>query len=312
MTDALRPVFIGGCPRSGTTMLGAMLGAHPRCVTPIETLFKGRLVRAFPTHHTWNSADAVAQAAGSTRNLDAWLPKIEHVLRVNGPLPSAILLEKVVRAWADAHESGDADTWIDHTPENITMVRALEDHWPKASFIHLVRDGRAVAASSARLSWGPATVLGAAGWWTRYVANGLAVESTLRERVLRVRYEDLVLDTQRTLRRLCEFLGLEYVSAMATGSGFSPTHQARRRSRNQLVGRPPISSRVTAWQSQLDDREVEIFEALTGELLSQLGYEPRFADPRRASCLEILRLGVRELCAHARQAVGTSSAGRLA
>ena len=34
-----RPVFIGGCGRSGSTMLGAMLGTHPDCLTTPEATF---------------------------------------------------------------------------------------------------------------------------------------------------------------------------------------------------------------------------------------------------------------------------------
>ena len=36
----MKPVFIGGCDRSGTTMLGAMIGAHPDCITTPESQFK--------------------------------------------------------------------------------------------------------------------------------------------------------------------------------------------------------------------------------------------------------------------------------
>ena len=39
------PVLIGGCDRSGTTMLGSMLGAHPRCICVPETNFIVHLFR---------------------------------------------------------------------------------------------------------------------------------------------------------------------------------------------------------------------------------------------------------------------------
>ena len=38
--SAPRPVFIGGCGRSGTTLLGAMLGTHPRCLATPESKFR--------------------------------------------------------------------------------------------------------------------------------------------------------------------------------------------------------------------------------------------------------------------------------
>jgi hypothetical protein len=36
----MKPIFIGGCERSGTTLLGAMLGTHPRYLCVPEMKFK--------------------------------------------------------------------------------------------------------------------------------------------------------------------------------------------------------------------------------------------------------------------------------
>jgi Sulfotransferase family len=38
--DMLQPIFIGGCPRSGTTMLGSMIGSMSSCIVTPESIFK--------------------------------------------------------------------------------------------------------------------------------------------------------------------------------------------------------------------------------------------------------------------------------
>lgn len=291
----LHPVFIGGCPRSGTTLLGSMLGAHTRCITPRETLFKGALLKGRAPAHLWASATEALKAAPPSRNLSVWRPYVLQVFDSTPAVETAVLLERVVQLWGAERGSGAADIWIDHTPANITLSSTLHHHWPHARFIHLVRDGRAVAASVMRLDWGPATVLGGARWWLRYIAQGLAAEVALRSGILRIRYEDLVLDTECTIKRCCSFLDLDFEPAVMAADGFDPSTTARRRSHNELIGIPPQANRVRAWERQLSEREIEIFEHLAGEVLANLGYSLRFdGRTRPAGASELVQSGFKE------------------
>jgi hypothetical protein len=187
----------------------------------------------------------------------------------------ADLIELLVRRYAEAHGKATAGVWVDHTPSNMKRAMSLLDMFPSAKFIHVVRDGRAVAASICPLDWGPNSIANAAPWWTERTVYGLAAEQTLGPaRALRARYEDIVLTTHEAIRRITDFVGLEFHSSMLEASGFAPpvfTH-----SEHALVGRPPDRARVDAWRTSLTDRQVEIFESMTGDLLRCLGYEPRF------------------------------------
>ncbi|MGH2754847.1 MAG: sulfotransferase family protein, partial [Actinomycetota bacterium] len=167
----------------------------------------------------------------------------------------------------------DADVWIDHTPNNIRRAATLAQAFPDASFVHLVRDGRAVAASLMKVEWGPNSVHRAAHYWLEGTSFGLAAESWLKDRCVRVRYEDLIARTDGTLRWLTSELGIEHHADMAHGGGLEvPVYT---KEQHALVGRPPEQSRASAWERELSDREIEIFEAVVGDQLSMLGYEPR-------------------------------------
>jgi hypothetical protein len=136
-------------------------------------------------------------------------------------------------------------------------------------------DGRAVSASICPLDWGPNTVMTSAPWWVERLGYGIAAETNFGAgRVLRVRYEDMVLETAETVHRITDFLGLTFDPAMLDAGGFgSPVYTE---SQHALVGRPPDRARVDAWKTSMTDRQVEIFEHLTGDLLAYLGYEPRY------------------------------------
>jgi hypothetical protein len=182
--------------------------------------------------------------------------------------------------------------WVDQTPSNFRRALTMLRMFPDARFIHIVRDGRGVAASILPLDWGPNDILHAAEYWMAHCAPGLATESQLgSNRVMRVRYEDLLTQPEPTLRRLSSFAGLEYEPAMAQGASYSPTPYHERQHR--LVGQPPDRSRASSWNRTLTPRQIELFESVAGEFLEMLGYRPQYGIRARAAGIsEVIRLNL--------------------
>ena len=85
----------------------------------------------------------------------------------------------------------------------MTQAYLLNEEFPKAKYIHLLRDGRAVANSVLSLDWGPNTIPVAARSWVKNVSYGLAAESFFNnEKILRVKYENLTLKPIETLKNM--------------------------------------------------------------------------------------------------------------
>lgn len=278
MEPGFRQVFIGGCPRSGTTLLGAMLGQHPRCICVPESQFKVDVL-----HH--DDGQDGAAAWNVIRNhwrFRLWELDPDAIDRhaVAGAFTAAELLQHLVECFAGGRGKVEARNWIDHTPNNLRYADRLARLFPEARFVHLVRDGRGVAASVIPLDWGPNTVISAAAWWTEKIAYGLAAEGRFPPtRIRRLRYEDLLADPAATLQELCRFLALEYDSRMTvTKSNVVPRYSA---GQHQLVGEPVDPTRSDAWESSLTRRDIELFETYTGDLLPCLGYEPRYGSVAR-------------------------------
>ncbi len=282
---ALQPIFVCGCPRSGTTLLGAMLGAHPECVAIPETQFLLDARGAVDRGEVASSPSAVLSWIRQHPRFRLWRFEIEPAAFEGQPSPDEDprALEHVMRAvagaWAERQGRTGCRFWVDHTPTHARYGSTLRRLFPQARFLHLVRDGRGVAASVAPLDWGPANPVAAARWWAEQVAHGLALESAAGEGVLRVRFEDLVTDIEPTLRRICEHLGLELQASMRRADGFLPPGYSRRQ--HSLVGRAPDASRAGAWRSTLTNRQIEIFESQSGDLLRHLGYQPVFGTRAR-------------------------------
>ena len=268
----IRPVFIIGCQRSGTTFLGSLLGGHSECVCVPEAQFKFSLVR--------DSSEVCGYADLFERLSENWRFKIWGIsyqdikpfLSASQGSPKSLLVA-AVRAFAEKVGRREPSMWIDHTPENIWSPDVLLEAFPNAKIIHIVRDGRATAASVLPLDWGPNEILSASEWWDRSIAMGLELESRMPEHdlIMRVRYEDLVQAPDEILTKLCVFLGLEFEPEMVTGKGFkAPGYTAKQ---HAMVGSAPSLDSMSKWQKTLSKRQIEIFEMLSGRYLQELHYD---------------------------------------
>jgi Sulfotransferase family len=278
-------------------MLGSMIGCHSQCICVPETQFIDDLLAGAGLDESVDPRTALARIAAHDRYRLFWhLPlDLEEInfAEVGSTYPQ--VLTWLVSAYGRKIGKTTASVWVDHTPTNFRRIRNLLRLFPEARFIHLVRDGRAVAASLLPLDWGPNNVLHAAEFWMARCALGLAAELDQGpSRVLRVRYEDLLRKPEATLRRIADFVGLEYEATMESGRGSRPTryHQVQHR----LVGNAPDPSRVDRWQEMFSRRQVEIFEAEAGELLASLGYELRYGSRAfPATRREVFRLRLDDL-----------------
>jgi hypothetical protein len=180
-------------------------------------------------------------------------------------------------SWRYAHNQNkpQAKWWIDHTPENISYTRSLLAVYPQAKFIHIVRDGRAVASSIIPLDWGPNSIIKAARWWIRMTAFGLAAEQSLpSDRIIRLHYETLVQEPEATIRKLCAFLEVDFHAEMLDATGFIPPTYTT--GQHQLVGRKPNVAMLDKWKTQLTPRQIELFEHQARDFLEYLDYAPQY------------------------------------
>jgi len=161
---------------------------------------------------------------------------------------------------------------------------------PEARFVHVIRVGRDVALSRAKRATEPATPERAAATWTKRIGKAREAAERL-DHYLEVRYEDLVTNTEATLRRVCELIELPFDEAMlryheraserleeisrdlpARGEKAARAG-AERASAHALAKQPPDAGRIAAWRRQMPDADRAAYEAVAGDLLAELGYE---------------------------------------
>jgi Sulfotransferase family len=286
------PVFVLGCPRSGTTVLYHML------------LSAGN----FAVYRTESNVFSVLQPRfGSLRSknnlrdlLQLWLKS--KLFQATG-LEAAQIREKLMR---DCNNAGDflrvvmeetarrqgVERWADCTPDHLLYIPEIKRQIPKALVVHIIRDGRDVALSYVKQGWAypfpwdRKEQLSVAGlFWEWIVRRGREYGRKLGPDYHELHYEDLVEKPRETLRALGEFVGqeLDYDKIQQVGIGSVSEPNTSFTSDDGGAFNP-----VGRWEKKMTPEQLADFEALTGSFLQELGY-PLSSSPRHGG-LRSMRL----------------------
>jgi hypothetical protein len=283
------PIFVIGAPRSGTTLLRIMLSSQPRIYIPPESDFIPRLYLGRPRRPMGRDRAVrdMQIILGNRRFLREWRGAVPDPTAFVAALPEltpAALLDAVYRAYAARH---GADRWGDKSPIYTHYIPLLAELFPSAQFVHLIRDGRDAALST--MAAYPdrfyVDMYFAAQSWRRRVSAARRAGSALGpERYAELRYEDLTVDPEDALRRLCAFLREDYRPSMA-----EPHKLARELLRPQGRHAPvcePVHVNSGGWRNRMPVPDQRLFHAVASDVLLDLGYDaaerPRLSTAERA------------------------------
>lgn len=264
-TDFPDPIFIGGVPRSGTTLLRVILDTHPRIYCGTEV----RVVQAL--------ANLSASAEGSAQQI------LESAYGVDSPRLRAIFAELIAAFLRPAWQASGKARVAEKTPWNLLAFPQLHRLFPRSPLIHVIRDPRDVVAS--RLERDRAAAAGSpidtlalarhrAQEWTDAMAitRQMRSDAELASRYFEICYEHLVQTPEPVLRQLFSFLEEEFDPAVLD---FHRTEREVAGSEEwsaQAVQRPLFGSSIGRWRQDLDEREQAAVLSVVGGAMDYLGY----------------------------------------
>lgn len=270
-------LFVVGCPRSGTTLLQRMLDAHPLLAVANDTHFIPKLLAQHAEPEPPVTARMVQWLIGDRRSQRLGVSHEAVERAASAPVDFAGFVGRLYDELARLRGKPLAG---EKTPDYVRHLPLLHGLFPWARSVHIIRDPRDTILSI--LEWsrderGPARfdlwrrdrVGTATLWWRRMVREGRAAAAALGpDRVHEVRYESLVAEPEAELRRVSGFLELPFEDAMLA------YHEGRTRAgRSAKSAWLPPTRGVRAWRSQMARRDVELIDALAGDLLDELGYQ---------------------------------------
>jgi len=288
----IAPFFIIGFQRSGTTLLRLMFDNHPDLAIPLDTVglwarYEARLPEYGSPDDDAASRRLIADLLAEER-IRLWETPltVDEVLRHRRRGGFAGIMEAFHLAYA-AHHGKRA--WGDKDPGNMERIDQLNRWFPECRIVHIIRDGRDACLSQTRQDFGFADLFECALAWREQVEWVRRIGGVLGpSRYAEVRYEDLVAQPEAELRRLCDFLGVNWQPAMLE------YHRDVRRSVPDskrhiwpLLDQPPQKDNAGRWKRELSAGQRIGFEKRAWGMLSAMGYEVFPAPPAGGHLAEL-------------------------
>lgn len=292
-------LFVVGNSRSGTTMMGRILGNHPDVFTFGELHFFGQL---------WSpAADSIINISEAEKLVSKLLCLQREGYRTHGdphnfleearsfckvlsnhPISPEEIFSKFL--FHEACLNGKSIP-CDQTPRNIFYVNEILTLYPKCRIINMIRDPRDVLLSQKQkwkrrflggsdmpikeslrdlINYHPITI---SKIWNSAVSAGDRYGGN--ERMLSIYFEDLLVNPEDTVSRICDFIGIDYTSKMLqvpqVGSSVNSD-------RPEQMGINP--KRTGKWnknrlkESQLNSAELYFCQKINTKLMKKHNFKP--------------------------------------
>lgn len=261
-----RLAFVVGCARSGTSILGEALAAHPG----VEYLFE--------LSPMWSELIEDRE---------------DHRLEAADAAPDLARGAYLALAGAAKGRAATGALVIEKNPKHVLRLGFLGVLFPWARFVHILRDGRDVTASlmfrNRGAEWGHLKVPGwrrlleeyprenhmrAAHQWRLAVEHARRDAEALEGRYLELRYESLVESPSAALAGVLAWLGLESSSETEAfcrkiQDETRGSYHARKQVRHYVENH---ARRIGRYRENLSPEQIAEVEAVCGDLLGELGY----------------------------------------
>ena len=290
------PIFIVGNARSGTTMMGCILGNHPAVYTVMNELhFFDKLWSPAATDRKLSGEETI-QLAAKLLNIQANsiffqedTDKFqERARQIVQHLPGTQFSAVEVYAHFLHAVTAEREKRIscEQTPQYIYYLQDILSLFPDAKVIHMLRDPRDVLLSMKNkwqgrfLNKKQSNLKNSFHLWVHYHPIftsrfwQTAIEKAERlsddPRVYVVRFEDVLKFPDKTVTKICAFLGLKYhpdmLNVPIVSSSFIPEDPA-----NAKID----PTRAENWKKGgLNSAELFINQIITGRLMQKFGYKP--------------------------------------
>lgn len=252
--ETTSPIFVGGLFKSGTSLLRAMIAQHSRIAGGLETYWFD-LPWEGPEDRLHRDVDRLR------RFFELEDQKVDRMVEQSGSAEdflNAFMGEVTAR-------QGKA-RWVEKTPGNVLHLERIFRAWPSASVIHVIRDPRDVLASLRQArKWDDIETF--TNLWCSFFSavkdfkgsEGPRNEASFME----IRYEDLVLRSEDTMKKILGFVGEEWEDSVSYFNGRPPEYQkvleitGKASTTLKRLAKPLTKSRVGIWPEILTPEDLD-------------------------------------------------------
>lgn len=273
----IKPFFIIGSGRSGTTLLRSVLQRHPEIDIPPESM--GRIPNCIKKYYRYGGLDwedlvnVVLGEFSSFDTFELWNIGLCNVREAALSLPEeeqslARLLDLIYREHIQTHKP-NAVLWGDKSPFNTLRLKWIHRAFPMARYIHIIRDGRDVVSSYLKAGL-VESVAKACEFWNMSLENVERFKSRSQIELYTLYYEDFVSAPEDIIPKLCDYLSMPFDSIMLGSAPVDLGDNHLEHMKN--VNKPITTASIGKWKTKLTDDQMQEASVRLQKNLKQYGY----------------------------------------
>ena len=287
--------FIIGSPRSGTTLLTSVLNATQTVLSTPEVRFTMAFYRPYGTQNPVKASFAQhfttytkllfdrvklhkkAQLQLTNFDQDVYLNfDAQKLSDLNYANLCKLLLLNIQLPNKD---NSTVQTIVDKNPDYTFYVEALMKIYPDAKFVVALRDYRATVSQKESVEQ-QSDLLQHAYLWDKMQGEVYRLLQLYPTKILPIKYEDTVQQTETIIKQVCSFLGIEFTPEM-----LNPQQKVKvqldqtdisEREKKKIgdLQKPINTNRLEAWKTRLNTTELQLIETLCADTGKLFGYQP--------------------------------------
>ncbi len=272
MSNTFQPIFIIGCPRSGTSLISSILNRHSKiCVTPELHYFshleaRGPITSKAESLNFYNSLH--------NKNL-VNITENNFLMELNNS-PHEQLDKSVFFSICNAYKKKRGKSiCIEKTPDNVRFVEKILSLFPNSKFIYIIRDGRDVALSLNKVDWEwPYQGFQSNFIYWHSITHKLSTNKHIQSTNTHlIRYEDLLDDPNIHIGKVCNFLNIIFEAEMLIPNGsendlIEPTTTTKDNIRKKI-----LPNNKFKWKTELSSVQKSLSWRLASNELSRYYYK---------------------------------------
>lgn len=277
----MQAILMVGEQRSGSNLLRLILNTSPQIAAPHPPHILQNLMPLMPAYGNLDDEEVMSRLVDDVCRLVENNPvpwdginlfdrnQVRALCRENSLIA---VFDAVMQLYARQQQ---AVAWMCKSMQNIRWAKELDAYLYKAKFIYLYRDPRDVALSFSKAVIGDKHPYHVTRKWAELQKLCLGAEQFLSpDQFIHVRYEELTAHPEKVIRRLCKFLGIEFIPAMLE---FHRSQEANRTAKQSTLWsnltKPLMADNSKKFLHDMPQEHIRIIESIAGDLIDRLGYE---------------------------------------
>jgi len=286
--DDIKPVFVVGHPRSGTTFLQLLISAHSNFSSGPETHLFQYILN--PPISDWkcsklnlNDLDLIFKrfAGKPAISFNDEFKKCLIDKALNRGIPPALFLHNVMSYFAKINGDNEAKRWVEKTPEHLLYIPEILSMFPKAKVINIIRDPRSVISSPLKFNNYKRALLRyefiirKIARWNSFIELGMKFQNRYNTNIKSVYYEDIINNPDDTLEIIMNFIGekIEINQLKTFSQDYEKVVREFENKHKYLCETGEIIDRRDIWKKRMNENEIKLVEVLCESLIKKHNYK---------------------------------------